>query len=400
MVERELIEVVEGKARILVPNPKLYSRPDGVYEPSWAPVFYNPKMMFNRDFSIVFLNTLKRLGASLELVVDPLAGSGVRGIRYLLEVEDIGKAIINDIDPEAYSIIEKNVKLNNLNSRVETYCLDANLLLNMLPQVGLRGDFIDVDPFGSPIPFIDSALWATKNYGYLAATATDTAALVGTHERACIRRYHAKPLRCGCEKEIGLRILISSIILRAASKDIAAIPIIAYFADYYYRVFFKIIRGARRASKLLENLGYIVYDREKGDYWFVHGYPIPTSIVKDHRVVIGGPLWTSILVDIDVLKKILEEASRNKYEYLDTIDRIRILLKQLECETPIIKPYYRLDKICSMIHKSMPKTSSVIECLKAKGYRACRSHFDYRGIRTNAPLNELIDCISSLSTSS
>ncbi len=398
MVEKELIEIIEGKARIRAPNPKLYSRPDGVYEPSWAPVFYNPKMVFNRDFSVVFLNTLHRLGASLEIVVDPLAGSGVRGIRYVLEVPGVRKAIINDIDPNAYSIIEENVLLNNIRDRIETYCLDANLLLNALPQLGIRGDFIDIDPFGSPIPFIDSAIWATKNYGYLAATATDTAALVGAHERACIRRYHAKPLRCGCEKEIGLRILIASIILRAASKDTAAIPVITYFTDYYYRVYFKIIRGARRASKLLEQIGYIAYDTVSGDYWFIKGYPIPQDLRRDRHVMLGGPLWIGVLADKEILEKLYEETSNSKYEYLSTIGRMRSLIEQLRCETPILKPYYRLDKICSRIHKSMPKTSSVIECLVSKGYRACRSHFDYRGIRTDAPINELIDCISFLST--
>ncbi len=398
MAERELIEITEGKAKIYVPNPKLYSRPDGIYEPSWAPVFYNPKMVFNRDFSIVFLNTIRRLGASLEVVVDPLAGSGVRGIRYVLEVSGVRKAVINDIDPEAYNIIEKNVLLNNIRDKVETYCLDANLLLNTLPQLGVRGDFIDVDPFGSPIPFIDSAIWATKNYGYLAATATDTAALVGAHERACIRRYHARPLRCGCEKEIGLRILVASIILRAASKDIAAIPVITYFADYYYRVYFKIIRGARRASKLLEQVGYIAYDTISGDYWFVKGYPIPQDLYYDKHVLLGGPLWIGTLTDRGILEELYAEANNRKYEYLSTIDRIKSFIEQLRCETLVLKPYYRLDKICSRIHKSMPKANSVVECLISKGYHACRSHFDYRGIRTNAPINELVDCISSLST--
>ncbi len=396
MTGRELIEVVEGKARIIVPNPSLYSRPDGVYEPSWAPVFYNPKMVFNRDFSVLFLNTISKLGADLKVIVDPLAGSGVRGIRYLLEVPRVEKAIINDIDPEAYKIIEENVVLNGLTRRVETYCLDANLLLNSLPQLGIRGDFIDVDPFGSPIPFIDSALWATKNHGYIAVTATDTAALVGTHEQACIRRYHAKPLRCGCEKEIGLRILIASIILRAAAKDIASIPVVAYFADYYYRVFFKVIRGAKRATKLIEQIGFIAYDPQRGDYWFIKGYPIPRIQINKGEVLLGGPLWIGELASKEVLDELIKEASSEKYSYLTTINRIKELIDNLKCETPIIKPYYRLDKICSLIHRSMPKMSSVIECLISKGYRACRSHFDYRGIRTNAPISEIIDCINSL----
>jgi len=44
-------EVVEGKAKILIPDPSQYTR-EGKFDPAWSPVFYNQRMVFNRYLSI------------------------------------------------------------------------------------------------------------------------------------------------------------------------------------------------------------------------------------------------------------------------------------------------------------------------------------------------------------
>ena len=54
-------------------------------------------------------------------------------------------------------------------------------------------DYIDIDPFGSPNPFLDSAI-ANKKYVYLAITSTDTSGLAGSYKNACLRKYWALPL--------------------------------------------------------------------------------------------------------------------------------------------------------------------------------------------------------------
>ena len=57
MDSTELIEVVEGNASVLVPNPLRYmvgNRP----EPARAPVFFNPAMSSNRSISIAIVLSL------------------------------------------------------------------------------------------------------------------------------------------------------------------------------------------------------------------------------------------------------------------------------------------------------------------------------------------------------
>ena len=60
-------------------------------------IFYNPVMKFNRDMSILLLNALNRKNLQL---ADTLAGSGIRSIRFIKEVN---KGIINSIDINDHS---------------------------------------------------------------------------------------------------------------------------------------------------------------------------------------------------------------------------------------------------------------------------------------------------------
>ena len=77
----KLMYIIEGKAKLLVPDLTFYRRTNGIAEPSYAPIFYNSKMSFSRDVSILVLKTFKKfLNLNLN-VCDALAGTGVRGIR-------------------------------------------------------------------------------------------------------------------------------------------------------------------------------------------------------------------------------------------------------------------------------------------------------------------------------
>jgi tRNA G26 N,N-dimethylase Trm1 len=72
------------------------------------PVFYNPRMKVNRDFSVAFARSVED-----ELtVLDCFSASGVMGLRYALECENIKKVIFNDKNREAFKAILKNIELN------------------------------------------------------------------------------------------------------------------------------------------------------------------------------------------------------------------------------------------------------------------------------------------------
>src|SRR3989338_4745467 len=198
------------------------------------PVFYNPAMALNRDLSVLLL---RAIGMKKIRVGDVLAGSGVRSIRFLLELPKISveSISINDGGQEANRLIKRNLALNGLSKdkRITITKKDANLAI--LESSGF--DYIDIDPFGSPAPFLDASCKRISRGGIIAITATDTAPLCGTYPRTCLRRYWAMPKKCGMMHEIGLRILIRKAQLIASQYEKALIPLFSYSHEHYFRVF-------------------------------------------------------------------------------------------------------------------------------------------------------------------
>ncbi len=385
---------IEGKARIIIPNLELFKRPNGIYEPSWAPVFYNPRMKFSRDIAVVV--SITYFDDKEYFYIEPLAGSGVRSIRYSLETR--GRGIANDLDPIAYYYIKRNIRLNNVGDRVEAYNSEANTLLNSIRTNGIVVDLIDVDPYGSPIPFIDSTVYAIARNGLIAITATDTGPLNCSYEEACYRRYHAKCYKVDFVKEMGLRILLGSIILRAASHDVLLKPILSYYHDYYYRAYFTAIKSANEANKALKkNIGYILYCADNYYREYIPATNIESMIgekICEKQIVIG-PLWIGLLGEREFIEKILFTLKK-KSEELKHILHIKKFLSNLSKEISINNPYYRYDLFCGYLKMNMPPRDKLINELRNRGFKAIKSHFDPRGIKTNASYEEFISILRSL----
>ena len=62
---------------------------------------------------------------------------------------------------------------------------------------GDRFDAVDVDPFGTPSPFVDCALRSIKDGGLLSVSATDSGVLCGVYPKVALRKYLGLPLRNG-----------------------------------------------------------------------------------------------------------------------------------------------------------------------------------------------------------
>ena len=54
---------------------------------------------------------------------------------------------------------------------------------------------IDLDPYGSPAPFLDSAIQAIVEGGLLMVTCTDMAVLCGNHGETCYAKYGSYPVK-------------------------------------------------------------------------------------------------------------------------------------------------------------------------------------------------------------
>ena len=76
-------EYMEGKTRFRAADVDHYAGDHG--QPTTSmPVFYNPRMRLNRDLSVLFLTAYLEKNP-IDLLCEPLAGCGVRTLRYLNE---------------------------------------------------------------------------------------------------------------------------------------------------------------------------------------------------------------------------------------------------------------------------------------------------------------------------
>ena len=164
------------------------------YAPSKAPVFYNPVMEFNRDLTVLAFKAYQHMVNHEISICEPFTSQGIRGIRFAAEIEGVTRVLLSDINTSAYELAKHNIELNKLEDKITLKHKDANCVLSCNASPKKRFDIVDIDPFGTPVPYLDSAFRALKNKGLLAATATDLAPLCGVHAKACVRKYGGKPI--------------------------------------------------------------------------------------------------------------------------------------------------------------------------------------------------------------
>jgi tRNA (guanine26-N2/guanine27-N2)-dimethyltransferase len=389
----ELRRIREGGTDLLTPEPSAFMV-RGRFEPSLAPVFYNPKMEFSRDIAVLLLRLFSGMRDKPLEVCDPLAGSGARGIRYAKEVCNLASVVISDLNEDAIPLIRENAKINGVEGKVTVACKDANLLLTEHAEPGQRFDYVDVDPFGTPSPFVDSAIRATKNGGVIALTATDTAPLCGIYPRACFRKYGGLPIRGEFCHETGLRLMIGDAVTEALKHDFGTRVLISYSVDHYFRAYLQLSLGAKKGDESAAKMGYILHCPSCG--WRSQaalGAALPCSCPGCNGPIRrGGPLWLGELGD-EVFLSALASSDRSG---MGSEKRIAKFLPLLLGELGLPPTYYLIDEICSRIKRDVPQLAMVLESLKELGYRAAPTHFHPKAVKTDAPIHVLTSAVEGL----
>jgi len=360
--KRSIKSITEGKTDVLVFKNKESKKGPGSKD---KVPFYNPSMELNRDLSVLVCQWLINNSKKPVRFLDGLAASGIRGVRFAKELDGDFDVTINDWNPDAYLLIEKNIEKLKLKNTIALNC-NLNSLLSES-----KFNYIDVDPFGSPVYFIDSAVRSICNDGVIACTATDTATLCGTYPKVCLRRYGAIPFHSNAMKEIGLRILLGFICKEAGIYDKGIKPLICYVTDHYFRVYVQVINGTNRANDSMKNFSVMKENKLIG-----------TDITKKDI----GPMWLGRLQD----KRVVKELRTILFEkQLKTKNELWKLLDLLEEEADAPPFFYATDGLASALKKSPPKMEIVFEKLRNKGYDVFRTHFSPTGFKTNAPKNEI-----------
>ena len=377
--------VREGKVTILVPKLQAYMTDPSDYAPSKAPVFYNPVMELNRDISVLALQVYQRMTNKEISICEPLTSSGVRGVRFATEIHGVSKVLINDISMRAVKVAKHNVELSNLEEKVAVKHKDANCLLSCHGAPRKRFDVVDLDPFGTPVPYLDSAIRALRNNGLLALTATDLAPLCGVHSKACVRKYGGRPLRTEYCHELAVRLLAGCASSLAAKHDIGIHVVFSHSTDHYVRVYAEIGYGAKKSDESVKSLGYVVHcfnclHRETAKSLFGNdGKECPEC---GAQMDYAGPLWLGSILDKKFCETLADENAHRAFRNSTRISRL-LTLTLGEADAPAT--YFVLDTLSAKLSLPAPPVATMLKKLKENGHRAVQTHFNSRGIRTNAP---------------
>ncbi len=351
----ELIPVQEGLAEVLVPAGHTRSGPGKV---GGGP-FYNASMATSRHISVLLLSGVAK---RVRRVLDGLASTGILGIRLALEAGAPLDLTLNDRRREACDLIRTNVARNGL-AEARVRCEDLNALLN-----AERFDYVDVDPFGSPAPFIENAFRGLRVPGYLAITATDTAPLAGTYPKTCRRRYDAVPIRGPFRHEVGVRILAGFVLRTAARLELAVRPLLCLWREHYYKLFFHVRSGARRADEALAQLGYVSFPEGKD-----------RVIGSDSG---AGPLWAGPIHDQDLLDTLRVP------EYMPALLHRLLDMWRGEAAAPAL--FYTTDEVAHHLRISPPSWVETHRRLAEAGFASTRTSFHPKGFKTNAGWEDVV----------
>ena len=387
MDEYKIKTVEEGLTKIQFPEFDKIS--------SDAPVFYNPHMELNRDISILALQTFQKQEDRNINVCDLFGGSGIRGVRYKNEIDGVGHVFINDISETANEYERHNVELNDLKD-IEIFQHDASMFLRMH-----RGEFdvIDIDPFGTPSPFLDSAGYCSRRNSLLCVTATDTSALCGTYKEPCIRKYNAKPYKSEYCHETGIRILAGFVALTLAKYSKSIEVKLSHSTEHYMRLYIEVKKGSKKSDKCLKNIGYISHC--KHCLYREENKGLATSTPNicpecGEKLIQAGPLWLGEIQNEEFISKMIVESENKK---LNTKEDVLKLLKSCRIEAKSPATFYDVHKICKILKISAPKLDLVFGNLEKEGFEAVKTHFNPLGIKTNAPLKTIKEIIKTLSSS-
>ena len=377
MDDYKIISIEEGLTKIEFPEYEKVS--------SDAPVFYNPHMELNRDLSILAIQVFQEEQEREINICDLFGGSGIRGIRYKNEIDGVETVCINDISETANYYERHNIKLNNLED-IEVFQHDASMILRMK-----RGEFdvIDIDPFGTPSPFLDSAGYCARRNSLLCVTATDTSALCGTYKEPCIRKYNSKPYKSEYCHETGIRILAGFVALTLSKYGKFIEVKMSHSTEHYMRLYIEVKKGPKKTDESLKNIGYISHCKNCLHRQTSKGLASPIEEfcpVCGEKLIHAGPLWLGDIQNEEFIEKMIEQTEHKK---INTEKEALKLLNSCLLEANAPATFFDVHAICKSLKISAPKLDLIFDEIRKEGFVAIKTHYNPLGIKTDANIKDM-----------
>ncbi|ESW23369.1 hypothetical protein PHAVU_004G041500 [Phaseolus vulgaris] len=340
-------------------------------------------------------------------VLEALSASGLRSLRYAREVDGIGQVVAVDNDQASVDACRRNIKFNGsvAVAKVESHLADARVYMLTHPK---EFDVVDLDPYGSPSVFLDSAVQSVADGGMLMCTATDMAVLCGGNGEVCYSKYGSYPLRGKYCHEMALRIVLACIESHANRYKRYIVPVLSVQMNFYLRVFVRIYTSASAMKNTPLKLSY-VYQCTGCDSF--HLQPIGRTISKNTSVRylpgfgpvvpqectdcgkkfnMGGPIWSAPIHDQEWVAAILADVKSMKDRY-PAYDRISAVLTTISEELPDVPLFLSLHNLCATLKCTSPSAIMFRSALINAGYRISGTHVNPLGLKSDAPMDVIWD---------
>ena len=396
--------------------------------------FFNSLQVLQRDLSVLAVRThLDTLGTSQAAqvkkngfsVLDAMCGGGVRAVRYALECPQVVRCVAVDLNPASVATARKTVEASlsaatqagRASPVVEVLNGDCNRV--MASMGGRPFGAVDLDPCGSPDPFLDEAVRCVASGGLLAVASTEDPAL---DPALCRRRYGGacwsrEAGRCagaGAANEVFVRLLLSRIIAAARAAGRRATPLLSLNLDFFRRVFVRIDDDDEEGG-LVDPPGvfFRAVRAKKSDAWGRSWESVAGVLAADEEGWVAGPMFAGPLHDRAFAERLVAAcadavpAAVPAFVPFKSVARLRALLRLAVGEAiaedvavgaQVLLPH-AVAKQTGREAMTGAAWAAVVEQLGAAGFAAAVAHAsDGCGLKTDAPLEEALRAVRAAKT--
>jgi tRNA (guanine26-N2/guanine27-N2)-dimethyltransferase len=347
-------------------------------------VFYNDVQELNRDLTVAVLDAYRDREPRAETYLDAMTATGIRGARAAAQGWSV---TCTDVDPDAVALAEANLARNDLDGHVVERDVNALLWDEYF-------DVVDVDPFGSPMPFADAAFANTRDL--VCVTATDTAPLCGAHFDSGVRSYSATPRNTDFHAEMGVRILLGALARTAGRFDVGVTPLLTHATSHYVRTYLDCSHSATDANASVQDAQGHLYHCEDclyraADRGLVAHPPEACPRCDSNRISAAGPLWLDPYRDHEFVAATREAITDD----MGTADTARELCDTLagELDEPT---HYDQHRLCKQWGRGASAMDDFLAALEDAGFGASPAHYGGTTFKTDASIDAMRDATSDL----
>lgn len=279
-------------------------------------------------------------------------------------------------------------------------------------------DMVDLDPYGTAAPFLDSAIQAVADGGLLAVTCTDMAVTAGhNYPEKCFANYGGVSAKADYSHELALRLLLNSCNNVAARYGRYIVPLVSLSIDFYMRIFFRVYTSQLEVKQSFAKSGS-VYICAGCQQWHIQPFGRVKEAVNKGKNInfsyktmpgppvdqrckdcsfthhVAGPLWLGPLHDPAFCEKVLGHVAANETSF-STVPRIKGMLSLARDELPDAPFYFDPSFLSGLFHCTCPPINEVASALLHGGFRVSRSHAASGSIKTDAPMTVVLDVFRS-----